>query len=325
MSARRSTFDLVEGFQLAHAVRTLDELGVLASLARPRRPRELGARHGLDAEMLAGILEYVAARTDLVRRTGERFVATPRYADDARFLLRLYVGAYGSSAATLGDLLRRPSAAPRAVDRARQARAFEAVDGRALGFLPSLIRQLGFDRVLDLGCGTATLLLELARENASFTGWGLDASRHMCASARARIRAARLGQRVRVLEGDCRALRTALPARLRAEIRAVTACNLVNEMFAGGDDAAVAWLRGLRRLLPGRPLLIADYYGRLGSTRGPIDGLTVLHDYAQLISGQGVPPASAARWRAVYRDAGCRLVHVIDDSTTTRFIHLLQL
>ena len=325
MAARRSTFDLVEGFHLAHAVAALDGLGVLASLATPRRAGDLAARHGLDREMLAGVLEYVAARTDLIRRSGQRFVATSRHAADSRFLLNLYVGAYGPNAERLADLLRHPSAASRVVDRARQARAFEAVGRPALGVLPSVIRQLGFDRVLDVGCGTGALLLELARADASFAGWGVDANPHMCATARAHIRAARLGKRLRVFQGDARALRTALPVAVRAGVRAVTACNLVNEMFTSGDAGAVAWLRGLRTLFPGHPLLIVDYYGRLGRRRGSLEGRTALHDYAQLISGQGVPPASAAGWGAVYRRAGCRLVHVIEDTATTRFIHLLQL
>jgi SAM-dependent methyltransferase len=322
---RRSTFDLVEGFQLAHAVATLDDLGLLASMKRPTSARTLATRHGLDASLLRGVLEYVAARTDLVRRSGERFVATRRYADDSRFLLGLYVGAYGGNAARLARLLRNPSTASSAVDRARHARAFEGVGGRGLGILPDLIRQLGLNHVLDLGCGTAALLLELAARDATFVGWGIDLNRGMGKVARARIRAARLDGRVHVLEGDCRAVGAVLPSRVRASIRAVTACNVANEMFARGHADVVAWLRGLRKALPGRPLLIADYYGRLGRKRGALDGQTALHDYVQLISGQGVPPAGAAEWRAIYTRAGCRLVHVIEDKSTTRFIHLLQL
>jgi hypothetical protein len=52
---------------------------------------------------------------------------------------------------------------------------------------------------------------------------------------------------------------------------------------------------------------------------------TLLHDYVQLISGQGIPPATAAEWRSIYSQAGCRLVHVIDDTSTTRFIHVIAL
>jgi hypothetical protein len=112
---------------------------------------------------------------------------------------------------------------------------------------------------------------------------------------------------------------------MSAAVCAVTACNVANEMFTDGYSRAVDWLRGLRKALPGRPLLIDEYYGRLGKQKGRAHRETLLHDYAQLISGQGVPPASAAEWRTIYKRAGCRLVHIIEDKTTTRFIHLLQL
>jgi hypothetical protein len=79
------------------------------------------------------------------------------------------------------------------------------------------------------------------------------------------------------------------------------------------------------KVLPDRPLLIADYYGRLGRKKGRISRETLLHDYAQLISGQGVPPASAVEWRSIYSRAGCRLVHIIEDKKTTRFVHILVL
>ena len=144
--------------------------------------------------------------------------------------------------------------------------------------------------------------------------------------ARSRLRAARLDKRVRVLKGDCTRLGSALPFDVVASIRAVTACNVANELFADGDARAVEWLRGLRKLLPKRPLLLVDYYGRLGHKKKPLPSReTLLHDYAQLISGQGVPPSDAAHWRAIYTRAGCRLLHIIEDQSTTRFVHILRL
>lgn len=320
-------FDLVEAFQLAHAVATLHDLNLFSALKKPTTADELSSRYALDAGLLRGVLEYVAARTDLLRKSGERFVTTASYASGSRFLLDLYVGAYGGNAAQLARLLRDPSAAPKAVNRALHARAFETADGATLGVLPELIRQLGLNHLLDLGCGSGALLLELAGQDPDFVGWGIDANPAMCRVARARIRAARLGKRVRVLTGDCASPASVLPADVLARVRAVTACNVANEMFADGHGrAAVDWLRGLRRVLPGCPLLIVDYYGRLGRRRnGRLDPQTLLHDYAQLISGQGVPPASAAEWRSIYSRAGCRPIHLIEDKTTTRFIHILRL
>ena len=328
ISDRWQTFDLVEAFQLARAVATLHDLGILEMLEKPSTACELAAKRNLDPDLLLGSLEFVAARTNLLRKAArDRFVITRNYAAEARFLLDLYVGAYGGNAIGLKKLLGNPTTASSMVDRTLYARAFAAVDGRALGILPEIIRQLGFEHMLDIGCGNGELLLALASNDANFIGWGIDRNRAMLDLARSKILQSRLTKRLLVFEGDCRNLRRGLPARVRARIRSLAACNVANEMFHDGPKQCVKWLQQLRELFPGRPLLILDYYSRLGkkSPRGSVERKTLLHDYAQLISGQGMPPANGRDWRALYAQAGCRLIHIIEDKTTTRFIHLLQL
>lgn len=320
-----SAFDLVEALQLGHAVSTLHDLKILASLEQPSTAEALASKRRLDPNLLRGVLEYVAERTDLVCKTGARFVATRGYSSQSRFLLDLYAGAYRSNAAQLKKLMRKPSLAPSAVDRVRHARAFEEVGALALGWVAQIIRQLQFNYVLDIGCGPAALLVQLAAQDPKFVGWGLEVNPAMCRAARASIRAARVGRRVKLLEGDSTHLRAVLPADAHSNIQTVTACQVANEMFGAGSSRTLTWLRGIRRMLPGRPLLLSDYYGRLGSkVRGP-HRETLLHDYAQLISGQGVPPAAIAEWRAIYAEAGCRLMHVIEDRGTTRFMHIVML
>lgn len=325
---RWQTFDLVEAFQLAQAVVALHDLGVLEMLAQPSTAEELATKRKLDPDLLRGALEFVAARTNLLRKSAaDRFVVTRNYAAESRFLLNLYVGAYGGNATGLKKLLGNPSSAPAMIDRAHYAQAFAAFDGSALGVLPEIIRQLGFEQMLDIGCGNGELLLALARKDSKFNGWGIDINRAMLRVAKDRIRRSHLEKRLLLFEGDCRNLKAALPARVRASIRSLAACNVANEMFHNGQRQCIKWLQQLRKLFPERPLLILDYYGQLGkkSRRGPMERKTLLHDYAQLISGQGIPPSNAREWRAIYSRAGCRLVHIIEDNTTTRFIHLLRL
>ncbi|MGH2720383.1 MAG: RiPP biosynthesis methyltransferase ApyS [Actinomycetota bacterium] len=322
---RLSTLDLVEAFHLGHAVSTLHELKVLALLNEPASAEEVAAELELDPGLLRGTLDYVAARTDLLSEADGRFVTTAEYADGARFLLDLYAGAYRSNAVQLERLLRQPSLAAKVVDRSRHARAFQGVGPRALGALPHIIRQLEFNHVLDVGCGPASLLLQLAEDDQQFAGWGLELNPAMRRAARAAVRAAGVGERVKILAGDSRDLEAALPPGIRPSIRAVTASHVANEMFGDGPGGAVSWLRGLRQALPGRPLLLSDYYGRLGSNAKGQRRETLLHDYVQLISGQGVPPARLIEWRAIYADAGCRLAHVIEDRTSTQFIHIVVL
>ena len=318
-----SVFDLVEAFQLSRAVAVLNDLNVFES-TKPFSAKQLAAKHGLNEALLAGVLEYVALRTVLLRRTArEQFVVT---SSNSRFLIDLYTGAYGSTANDLAKILRNPAIAPASVDRVRYARAFESVDSAALGILPDVIAALEFNYTLDLGCGNGDLLLELARRNESFIGWGIDSNPAMLKIARARLRMGHTGKRVRFLEADGARLRRHIPESVRSQVRSITCCNFVNEMFAHGERQAIDWFSELRKIFPGRPLLNCDYYGRLGRAKNRKPSRdTLLHDYAQLISGQGIPPATLAQWRSIYSKAGCRLVHVIDDTSTTRFIHIIGL
>ncbi len=323
---RWSAFDLTEGFHLAHALVALHDTGVLAHLRKPATAAAAASRLRLNRALLEVVLEYVAARsTAVVSRPGRRFATGPEYEADARFLLDQYLGAYGPNAIALPALLRDPARAGALVDRAKHARAFDELGGPGLPALPGLLRQLGLNHVLDLGCGPAALLVELAARDPAFTGWGIDLSAQMCRAARRRIAAAGVAGRVQVLRGDCRKLATALPARVRRRIECVTASSLLNEFFAGGPDEAVGWLRALRRQLPGRLLVVVDYYGRLGHRAPPWPRKAGLHDFVQAISGQGVPPPDLRAWKRIYSRAGCRLAHVLEDRGSTSFVHLVRL
>ncbi len=327
--SRWSIFDLVEAYQLANAVAALHDLDLFECMQRPATAKELAARCGMDANLLRGVLEYVAARTDLIRKTKGKFLATRNYAEKSRFLLDLYVGAYGRNAVRLSELLHKPALAQESIDRVRHARAFAAVDGPPIGLLPGLIIELGLNRLLDLGCGPAGLLLEVAARDREFVGWGLEKNHAMCKVARARIRRAGVGRRIKLLQGDCTELSSTLPEDVQKQVGAVTACNVANEMFALGDSQMIKWLQDLREIFPGRVLLLVDYYGQLGQKQvfngNAVLRATLLHDYVQLISGQGIPPVNLKQWRSIYKKAACRLVHVIEDKPTTRFIHILNL
>ncbi|MFB7619147.1 methyltransferase domain-containing protein [Kitasatospora sp. NPDC056181] len=326
MAERWTALDLVEGFHLAHAVAALHEEGILAALDRPGPAEHLAERAGLDAAWLATLLDYTAARTELLEHTPDGYRATPHYDAHARGLLDQYIGAYGPNARQLRALLREPRHAAATVDRARHADAFAGFDrSPALGLMAEVIAQLGLGRLLDLGCGTGTLLMDLAGRDPDFTGWGVDANAAMCGRARRRLAEAGLAGRVTVLHGDCSHLESAPAAGIREQVETLSAASLLNEFFADGRAAAVGWLRRLRELFPGRALIVADYYGQVGRREPPWPRMHALHDVVQVISGQGVPPGDRAGWVEVYQEAGCLPVHLIEDGRGTFFVHILRL
>jgi SAM-dependent methyltransferase len=320
-----SAIDLAQGFQLASALWALDRLGILQSLEHPVAATPLAAKHGVDCGILEAVLQMLAARTDLVARRGGKYRLTHRYDAYARFVVRQYLGTYGPNAVALDRILRDPSLAADLIDRRQHAKAFDEAPALSCILLADLIVQLGLNHVLDLGCGTGMLLRDLAGRVPQFQGWGLDINPAMCAAARKRLGAARPAIPPKIFRGDSRDLAAAIPAPLIRTVRTLTAASLANEFFADGTQAAVQWLSALKAVVPGRTMLIADYYGRLGQSCKPWPRDIALHDFVQVISGQGVPPPNLAAWKKIYRAARCRLIHVVEDHDASYFVHVLKL
>jgi hypothetical protein len=104
----------------------------------------------------------------------------------------------------------------------------------------------------------------------------------------------------------------------------------MNELFSRGPEEAIRFLQRLRGRFRGKDLWIVDYYGRLGigrTTRKVGGGHGLLHDVVQILSGQGVPPATSKEWGKIYRSAGCRLIeaHDFGSADIEWFIHRVRL
>lgn len=321
----RSALDLAECFHLAGVLKALEKSGILNSLEQPVSIRTLAARHSVDGVVLKAALRFLSARTDLLVERAGKFRVTGAADPDARFLLDQYLGAYGRISAGFERVMRDPTAASSLVDRRRHAVAFSRVEPMGPNFVADFALQLGFDHLLDIGCGAGALLVNLATRNTAFSGWGLDQNPWMCTAARKRLSAAGLRRRVRIFAGDARRLESSVPGHVRKRVSVVCAASLANEFFAQDGKQAVEWLRELKKLFPGRTLLVADYYGavRRGGPIGPPE--IMLHNFVQTASGQGVPPGSLAGWRKIYKAARCKLVYVLEIDGTPYFIHLLRL
>lgn len=324
-AARLEAADLVEGLYLGHALAALRTHGLTERLRTPAHPAELAADCRVDRHVLVGMLHYLAARTTLVSATSPgRFVLSDGYDAQAAFLIDLYGRAFAPLAASIGTLLRRPGEGPRLVDRGAQSDAF--TDDEGTGALTDLLGKLAFTSMLDLGCGTGSVLRSLASRDLGFSGIGIDANPAMCRAGRRLGREAGLGRRVRLVVGDARFPARVVEPRARRGIEALLARDFVNELCRDDGRRAIAWLRRLRRVFPGRALVVADYYGRLGTPGEPTaDRHVLLHDFVQLLSGQGIPPSDADGWERLYAAAGCRLAAVIEDSRSPRFVHVVKL
>jgi SAM-dependent methyltransferase len=320
-----SMLALAESFYLKHILRSQDATRVLATLRTPASAEQLAGKHRLDPRFLEAALRMLAQRTPFLRFQRGKYNLTGRYDSGARAAFHQYLGAYRTNAVELAAILRDPSIAEGFVNRQEHARAFERTQTLSATVLIDLIIQLGLNHVLDLGCGTGGMLLELAERNPRFEGWGVDFNPWMCAAARRQVKAGAAKPRIRILRGDCRDLATSVPKAILRRIQTITAASLANEFCGDEGASAIAWLTGLKSTFPGRTLLISDYYGYLGGRRKRGKPNIALHDFAQLISGQGIPPPDLAAWKKIYRMADCAMVHAIEDRASSFFAHVIKL
>lgn len=320
-----SGFDLIEGFFLSQAFAAIERIGILEALKLPQSVNDLARRYRVNEAILDAGLQMLATRTTLIRYARRKYTATSACDSATKFLLLQYLASYGANAVHLEEVLRNPSVASRFIDRYQHQRAFLNAHTSTEDPLVQLILQFGFNSILDIGCGTGSLLLHLASQCPQFRGWGIDSNPYMCRAARRRIAQAGQRKKVRIINGDSRQLSLRIPVPITSRVQAITASGVANEFFFEGIRNAVSWLSGIKRVFPGRRMFIADYYGQLGFRRKPDRRGVALHDFVQVISGQGVPPPDRNGWLKVYRLAKCKLVHVEDQKGAPNFIHVVQL
>lgn len=107
------------------------------------------------------------------------------------------------------------------------------------------------ERVLDLGCGTGALAVQLAQQGCQITG--VDISPPMLSQAARRVRQASLGEQVRLLELGAVELDTAFED---GTFDAVVSTLVFSELSR--DEIAYTVAECWRILRPGGQLLVAD-------------------------------------------------------------------
>jgi SAM-dependent methyltransferase len=281
-----------------------------------------------DPELLDQKLDFLTRTTDLVERVGPRRYSVGNYSlAEISFQFQKFIGAYGKSVHHLAASDSLPTEGTRVDERALAA-AFSGVHVISSKLLQRLRRD-GYRRMLDIGCGPAALLVEMALHDRNFVGLGVERSAAMCRLARDRISQVGLASRLHVVRGDVRDISKILDSRARRQIDGIHGRSLLNAFSGPGANSPGALLHRLRSAFPGRIAFFVDYYGELGwspPSRRPYR-LSRIQDIAQLASGQGVPPTSRQHWRALYRAAGCRLISAEDISSSDIrwFIHEVRL
>jgi SAM-dependent methyltransferase len=316
-----------EGFFAGCLLRELFAADVLQQLAAPTTPAALASRLKADEQALVPSLEFLARTTRAIERVGqERYRLGPDLRSPAGIAaLAKFLGAYGPPAwCALASWRSARSGAGR-VDHGALMSAF-ALAPRDAPLVIDLVRKRARSGLLDLGCGTGAFLSAVCTRGGP-SGWGIDRSSHMCRLARRHLRKRGLDRHVRVRRGDAMDAARLLSSRERAKIDTIYAASLFNALMRP-STRAIRLLRSLRHAYPGRTLINLDYLGVLARPRaGRTMRGAMLQDLAQVLSGQGIPPASHDEWAEMYRDAGCDLTDVVQVETAGLrwFLHTVTL
>lgn len=327
--ARSTPLAIIEGFYLAKVLDFFLRTGALDLLRNWATANEVATRLDRDPVLIRALLEFAVEGSDVViRDRRDRYRLNPKYLawSALGFQIEKFVGAYGPSFTLLDERTLPAGGLGAGVNGARLAAAYAGLDPSGPSIVGKLIGEWAPASLLDLGCGVANLLLELARSNKAFRGWGIDANDSMCNTARARIAAAGMGDRISVWQGRVENLK-ALDEITDASV--IHAGSLLNALFWPDRSRAVRLVTDLSQAFPERLLFVSDYYGRLTYRRriGRSFRHAMIQDMAQVVSGQGVPPPDLAGWAAVYLEAGATLVSVTEGEHDGLrwFLHVVRL
>jgi SAM-dependent methyltransferase len=334
---RRTVVDAIEGFYITLILDFFHQEGVLKAVADGKELPVIAEESGFDCQLLTNLFEYVALRLDLLDRRESnlqtQFSLNPacREAPLVEHLIDQYVGGFGPCFRQLATILRAPKCASSFVSHSRHAQAFSCPDSHAnVKEVVQLLESFEVDFILDIGCGGCQLLCELALRNPSLNGIGIDANPVIVDVARANIARCELAERLKVFCGNVAEVGKELTAAQRKAVDVIVAVSVANAYFGERSHRSITmFFESLRSLFPNRIMIICDYFGRLGSSiTDPQEWQrTLIHDLAQVVSGQGVPPKDIQEWTNIYREASCDLIQSYEGRTAgiAWFIHVIQL
>jgi SAM-dependent methyltransferase len=244
-----------DGAQALALLATAHENGWLKFLSRQRTTPEFGAFTGMESGRLAVLVGALEA-SGVVRRAGDLIELCPEFAqlvaDDGLYALEDLLGRARAMQRLVGDSARASEPArPTEEESLAIARGFvwrPGPGGREiyrsmLDALPEFTSALESGRILDVGCGVASAMLTAASMFPGMTGVGLEVEPPVAAEAQRR--AAKFGDRIRILATD---------ARDFDEIAGFDACFWAQPFFPA--DTRADTLRMIRRALKPNGVMI---------------------------------------------------------------------
>jgi SAM-dependent methyltransferase len=259
--------ELASSYVLCTAIVGLARTGVGSRLSMRWAPLDSLVPPGADSELIRHVLHYLEIR-GLVESRVNDWRLLPRgaglLADLPESLIGYYVEAYGPVLNRMSGQLGGTEKYGVEVNRNAEAlgRRCEVLF-RSFGtkLVTDLVAERGAHTVVDLGCGTGGLLLDLCGQNPELKGLGLDIANDAIVFAQQRALLSGVGDRLSFIVADAFQPESWPAAAANADFYVMVGA--LHEHFRDGDDAVVALLNRYADLLTdpaeaGKTLLLAE-------------------------------------------------------------------
>ncbi|TYC10342.1 methyltransferase domain-containing protein [Actinomadura syzygii] len=291
--------DLISAVNLSQALLALVGSGMLDRLRQDGPCPRDALLDGLNPEVGAGFLRYLSV-CGVLEEFGGAYRLTRRgtmlTSDIALARLGFYLEAYGPVTRAMTDLLTGSARYGVDVTRAPAALGRHSGTVSTVSYLPIVRRAMAgrsAARLIDLGCGTGSLLIQLCQADPELTGVGLDIAPEAIAAARETADRAGVGDRARFAVADAFDPATWPDGCDGAEV--ICGIGVLHEHFRDGDGRVVELLDRYADILTGdRVLLIGEPEVRYDNRENDSDFFLV-----HVLTAQGIP-RDRQGWLAVF-------------------------
>ena len=263
----------------------------------------------LDVDILRTLCDYLY-ELRILDRTGDDYSLS----QDGRLMNEFLLGAFQVIYAyeevfyNLEGLLKKQKKYGMDVNRRGEfvARGSGTV-GKLLAFpvMADLIREHQYQRVLDLGCGDATFLMDLFERNPQLAGYGFDLSPDAIEAGNKNLAEKNLEQKITLFVGDMFNIDEV--AQQLPQIDAATCVYVLHELVRINRQATVQMLRKFRESFPGVPLLICEViYHTPEALREKPGGVMEIQLFHGLSNQQLF---SREEWHTLFKEAGFTNIH----------------
>ena len=305
----------LRGYAAFHCLFALLQVGFFDELAARGAIdiRTYASEKQLDYDKLEAIARYLYGLGILNRDDQGRFFFDREIPAEELAAVELFY-AYDPLFHNLVPVLRQEKSYGKDIDRLVEldVTATAKICGRhCYAKIIELVEKRQAKRVLDLGCGSAELLIRLCKRNSEMEGFGIDISPAAVRCAQDRIDEEQLGDRARVSRGDIFDLcRDRLIKRgNEPDIDLILSTSVFHEFAYKSVKRLIEALARVKQEFDGVEVILFEALEQSDESLRRNSGTALEHHLFHRLSMQGI--ASKLEWQPAFEQAGYALLEEI--------------